>query len=156
MFIDFPEVSVPVQGLDQVKLPKMYAVKQRYDAARITDIAGHMRKAMSALPGREAYRGKRLAVTVGSRGTPSLDVMIRTICDVLKEWGAKPFIIPAMGSHGGATAEGQVELLAGYNITESSVGAPVLSSMEVVHYGDLPDGTPLYCDKYAWESDGIV
>jgi hypothetical protein len=156
MFIDFPEVSIPVQGLDQVKLPAMYAVKQHYDSRHIADIPGHVRERMERLKHREKYRGKRLCITVGSRGIPHMDLLLGTVCAVLKEWGASPFIIPAMGSHGGATAEGQAELIASYNITEKSMGVPVLSSMEAVRYGELADGTPLYCDKYAWESDGMV
>jgi hypothetical protein len=102
------------------------------------------------------YKGKRLCVTAGSRGIPHLDVIIRTILDKLKEWGADPFIIPAMGSHGGATAEGQRELIATYNITEESMDVPILSSMEVVQIGELTDGTPVYCDKHAYESDGVI
>lgn len=70
--------------------------------------------------------------------------------------GSRAFIIPAMGSHGGGTAEGQAEMLAGFNITEETMGVPILSSMEVVQIGGLADGTPVYCDKYAAESDGII
>ena len=82
--------------------------------------------------------------------------IIRAICDKLKEYGAKPFIVPAMGSHGGGTTEGQVELIAGYNITEKSMGVPILASMDVIQISTLKDGTPVYCDRYAAESDGIV
>lgn len=156
LYIDFPEVSIPVQGMDNIKIPKMYTIKQYYDKQRIVDIKGHLRTQLDALPGKEQFNGKRLAITVGSRGIPDLDIMVKTICDVCKEWGAQPFIVPAMGSHGGATAEGQVEMIAGYNITEKTMGVPILSSMDVIQYGELEDGTPLYCDKYAWESDGII
>lgn len=155
MFIDFPEVHVPIQGLDTVHLPNMVRVRQSYDPQRIEDIAGTLREQLAALPGHDGYAGKRIAITAGSRGIPDIDVIIRTICAVLKEWGASPFVVPAMGSHGGGTAQGQREILAGYNITEESVGAPVLSSMEVVQYGEL-NGIPLYCDKNAFEADGIV
>lgn len=156
MFIEFPEISIPVEGLDKVRFPKMYAVRQSYDNQRITDISAHIRQRMAGLKNKTEYKGKRLCITVGSRGIPYLELMVRAICDVLKEWGAHPFIVPAMGSHGGATAGGQTAMLATYNITEESMGVPILSSMEVVEYGALPDGTPLYCDKNAWESDGIV
>jgi len=78
---------------------------------------------------------------ISSRGIPHLDIIVRTVCDVLKEWGAKPFIIPAMGSHGGATAEGQKKLLADYSITEDNMGVPIISSMDVVEYGSTEDGT---------------
>ena len=155
MFIDFPEVHARVPGMENVPLPEMVTIHQEYDSQKITDTAGHLRAQLEALPDHEQYRDKRICITVGSRGIPDLDVMVRTMCDVLKEWGAKPFIIPAMGSHGGGVAEGQVEMLAGYNITEESMGVPLLASMDVVQYGDL-NGIPLYCDKYAYESDGIV
>lgn len=155
MYIDFPEVHVTVQGTEDVKLPEMVTVKQLYDAQKIDDVLGHVRSELEKLPNHDSYKGKRICITAGSRGIPYLDGMIRTMCDVLKEWGAEPFIIPAMGSHGGATAEGQLEMLEGYGITEESMGVPILSSMEVVQYGEL-DGIPLYCDKYAMESDGIV
>ena len=156
MFIDFPEVHPTVQGMDTVKIPKMVKVHQSYDAQKIEDLRGHLKAEMEAkVSDKAGYAGKRICITVGSRGIPDLDVLVKTMCDTLKEWGAKPFIIPSMGSHGGATAEGQLEMLAGYNITEETMEVPILSSMEVVQYGEL-DGIPLYCDKYAMESDGIV
>ena len=81
---------------------------------------------------------------------------MKTIVLWLKKQGAEPFIIPSMGSHAGATAEGQAEMLAAYGITEEAMGVPVLSSMETVQVGCLEDGMPVYCDRYAYESDGIV
>lgn len=157
MNIHFPELSIPVEGMEKLTLPKMVTIKQTYDATQINNVAEHLKQQMEGkLANKDQYKGKRLAITVGSRGIPELDVMVKTMCDVLKSWGAQPFIVPSMGSHGGATAEGQVEMIAGYGITEAAMGVPILSSMEVVHYHTLDDGTPLYCDKYAWESDGIV
>ena len=103
-------------------------------------------------------QGKRIAVTVGSRGIPGNAGIVRTICDQLKEWGADPFIVPAMGSHGGGTAEGNLEILTGYGITEENIGVPVCASMDVVQIGELDDGagTPICCDRLAAEADGIV
>lgn len=155
MFIQFPEVHVPVQGLEDVTLPDMYAVDQKYDRGCIGDVCAHLRKQLEALPNRGSYQGKRICITAGSRGIPEFDAMLRTMCDVLKEWGARPFIVPAMGSHGGATAEGQLEMLEGYGVTEETMGVPLRASMDVVQYGMLDD-IALYCDKYAMESDGIV
>ena len=156
-FIDFPGIEIKLEGMEDVRIPFMFRIKQVYDSAYITDIPAHIRKEMEkTLINSGQYRGKKLCITAGSRGIPNLDVIIRTIVDILKEWGAEPFIIPAMGSHGGATAEGQSELLATYNITEASMGAPVISSMDVVQVSSLPDGTPLYCDKHAASSDGII
>ena len=156
-FIDFPKIDITIQGMDLIHIPKMMKIRQKFDDKKIDDLKSHIENQMEKnLSNREQYKGKRLCITAGSRGIPDLDIIIRTVADKLKNWGAKPFIIPAMGSHGGATAEGQSELLATYNITEQSMGVPILSSMEVVQVGELQDGTPIYCDKYAYESDGII
>ena len=156
-FIDFPPMNVKVEGLDRVRIPRMVKARQIFDSARIDDVSGHIRLQMEAnLSDKQRFSGKRLAITVGSRGIPSLDAMVRTVVEVLQEWGAQPFIVPAMGSHGGATAEGQLEMLATYNVTEASMGCPILSSMDVVQISTLPDGTPVYCDKNAAAADGIV
>ena len=156
-FIDFPPMHVKVEGLDRVRFPRMVKARQVFDSARIDDVSGHIRAQMEAnIHGKQRFAGKRLAITVGSRGIPSLDVMVRTVVEVLQRWGAEPFIVPAMGSHGGATAEGQLEMLATYNVTEASMGCPILSSMDVVQISTLPDGTPVYCDKNAAAADGIV
>ena len=154
-FIHFPETHAILQGVESIPLPRMMTIRQQYDASKVEDIPGTLKSGMEALPNKEWFKGKSICITVGSRGIPDLDVMVRTMCDTLKEWGAEPFIIPAMGSHGGGSAEGQTEMLAGYNITEESMGVPLRASMEVVQYDEL-DGIPLYCDKYAYESDGIV
>ena len=121
MHIEFPEVHVPVQGLDRVKLPNMVTVHQAYDRQKVEDLAGTVRsRIVAAVKNPEEYRGKRIAITAGSRGIPDSDVILRTMCELLKEWGASPFIVPAMGSHGGATAEGQLDVLHSFGITEES------------------------------------
>lgn len=155
MYINFPEIHPPIQGLEEIPIPNMVTVRQFYDSQKIEHVKEHMQKELEQVGNRAAYRGKRICITVGSRGIPQMDVMIKTMCEVLKSWGAEPFIIPSMGSHGGACAEGQLEMLAGYHITEETMGVPILASMEVVQYDTL-NGIPLYCDKYAMESDGIV
>lgn len=156
-YIEFPPMHVKVEGLDRVRLPRMVKARQMFDPARIHDVAAHIRAQMHEnLSDKQQYAGKRLAITVGSRGIPSLDIMVRTIVEVLQEWGAEPFIVPAMGSHGGATAEGQADMIATYGITEQAMGCPILSSMDVVQISTLPDGTPVYCDKNAAAADGIV
>lgn len=154
-FINFPEIHAKVSDMESVPMPEMVTIHEEYDTQKIIDVKDHLNAELDKLPDHESYKGKRICITVGSRGIPSLDIMVRTMCDKLKEWGAKPFIIPAMGSHGGATAEGQTEMLAGYNITAETMGVPIVSCMDVVQYGEL-DGIPLYCDKNAFESDGIV
>ena len=104
----------------------------------------------------EKLRGKQIAVAVGSRGIASLQEMVRAVCGWLKAQGAVPFIIPAMGSHGGGTADGQRHILADYGITEAGLGAEVRSNIETVQVGTTPQGFPVFADRLAWESDGIV
>lgn len=157
MFIDFPVIDAKMEGLDQVVLPRMVRIRQKYDPSQIRDVPGHLARELEAqVRDKEALQGKHIAITAGSRGIPFYPEMMRTIVDKLKAWGAEPFLVPSMGSHAGATAEGQREMLATFGITEEAMGCPILSSMEVVEVGALSDGTPVYCDKYAYTSDGIV
>lgn len=104
----------------------------------------------------ETLPGRRIAVTVGSRGIASLQEIVRAVCGWLRAQGAQPFVIPAMGSHGGGTAEGQRHILADYGITEEGVGAEVRSDIETLRVGTTPQGFPVFADRLAWESDGIV
>ncbi len=156
MFINFPDSGVVVQGLDQVRLPKMYRILQKYDKQKIWDIRAHVQAQLEEnIQNKDWFCNKKIAITASSRGIPHIDCILKTLCEMLASWGAHPFIVPAMGSHGGATAEGQRELLKGYGITEENVGAPIISSMEVVQYGAI-EGIPLFCDKNAFYADGIV
>lgn len=158
-FVDFPETELTIQGMENITIPKMMKVRQIYEKDRIEDIEGWIREALETkLPvaQKSSFKGERICITVGSRGIPGIEKIVKTVLDWLKEKGANPFIVPAMGSHGGGTAEGQKEYISGYGITEESMGVPILSSMEAVLLGELEDGTPVYCDKYALESDGII
>ena len=156
-FIEFPKMDIKVEGMENIRIPKMVRVRQHFDEQRIGDIPAWIRQQMAEkIKDPADLAGKRICITAGSRGIPHLDVIIRTVIEVLKSWGAQPFIIPAMGSHGGGTAEGQREVIEGFGITEEAMGVPILSSMEVVQIGSLPDGTPVCCDKNAMASDGIV
>lgn len=158
-FVDFPETELTIQGMENITIPKMMKVRQIYEKDRIEDIEGWIREALETkLPEaqKSSFKGKRICITVGSRGIPEIDKIVKTVLDWLKEKDANPFIVPAMGSHGGGTAEGQKAYISGYGITEESMGVPILSSMEAVQLGELEDGTPVYCDKYAVESDGII
>lgn len=124
---------------------------------KIDDLRGTIQSTLTGISVDPAkLRGKRIALTVGSRGIANLQEIVRTLCDWLKERGAQPFIIPAMGSHGGATAEGQAEVLHEYGVTESQVGVPIRSSMDTLVVGTTPMGFNVYADRQAWESDGIV
>jgi hypothetical protein len=100
--------------------------------------------------------GMRVAITAGSRGISGIDGILRTLVGILESAGAEPFVVPAMGSHGGATAEGQVEILRSLGITEGSVGAPIESSMEVVELGETGSGIPVFMDRLASEADGVI
>lgn len=157
-YIDFPEIHFPVQGMDDITIPKMVRVRQIYEDDKIEDIKAHLSRQLDEQNYEEAVKGKRIAVTVGSRGIPDNALIVKTICDKLKSWGAHPFIVPSMGSHGGGTVEGNLEILEGYGITEEAMEVPVLASMEVVRIGFMEDKarTPIFCDKYAAEADGIV
>ena len=103
-----------------------------------------------------ALRDKRIAVGLGSRGIACLDILARRLCDWLKGKGARPFVFPAMGSHGGATAEGQRKILEEYGVRPEFVGAELLCSMESVRLGPTPEGFNVFVDRHAWEADGIV
>ncbi len=157
-FIDFPEIHFPIQGIEEIQIPKMVRVRQIYENDEIQDIETHLKKELNKYEFEKQVKGKRIALTVGSRGIPQNALIVRTICNQLKEWGALPFIVPAMGSHGGGCVEGNLEILEGYGITEGNIGVPIMASMDVVRIGTMNDAahTPIFCDKYAAEADGIV
>jgi hypothetical protein len=143
--------------LSTVTLPKMARIRQSFNDAHVEDVPEAVRRALNACPAYAAVKpGMRLAVTVGSRGIASLPEIVATLVGALRARGAEPFIVPAMGSHGGGTAQGQTELLARLGVTESSAGCPIRSGMEVVRVGALADGFPVYMDRFAHEADGVV
>lgn len=150
------EVNVKLEGGYDINFPKMAKVAQYFARKKIADIEATIQTDMNQKLTPEQFNGKRLAVAVGSRGIANLAVVVESVVRQLRAWGAEPFIIPAMGSHGGATAEGQARILDDYGINEQSMGVPVLSSMEVVQVSALHNGMPVYVDKFAYESDGIV
>lgn len=138
-------------------LPRLARVRQTFAAPRVADVAAALRSelAKDSVAGR-VRPGMRVAVAVGSRGVAELPTLAAVTVAELKRLGAEPFIVPAMGSHGGATAEGQREVLADLGVTEASAGCPILASMEVVEIGRLDNGLPVYIDKHAHDADGIV
>ena len=152
----FPDcVKYTIEGGTDIAFPRMARIRQNYEATRISDIPAEVRKAvaMLSLP---VLDGKRVAITAGSRGIANMDAALRELVGIFRGLGAVPFIFPSMGSHGGARADSQEKYLAGYNITEASMGCPIVSSMDVVDIGALANGVRLYCDKAAWEADWIV
>lgn len=153
----FSKINVMIDGgFDDIQLPKMFKVKQKFNEEQIDDIKKTVEKEIFDKIDLTSVKNKRIAITAGSRGIKDIDLILRTVIDLLKKAEAKPFIVPAMGSHGGATAEGQKEFIKNYNISEESMGVEVVSSMDVVLLDHLADGTPVYCDKNACEADGII
>jgi len=138
-----------------VQLPKLIKVRQYFDADKITDIPGEVREQIKKA-GIKIKPGDKIAIATGSRGVANISLVVKTVVEVVREMGGEPFIVPAMGSHGGATAEGQKAVLESYGITEEYVGAPIKSSMEVVELpqGDLPNR--VFMDKHAYEADGTI
>jgi hypothetical protein len=143
----------------EVKLPKMFKVKQLFDRQRIesADIPDEIFTQMSRHElGDYIKSGKRIAITCGSRGVANIAVITKAVADFVKSKGAYPFVVPAMGSHGGATAEGQRALIEGYGVTEEFIGCPIVSSMETVVIGKNDEGQDVRIDKNAAEADGII
>ena len=145
--------------LEGIPIPDMFRAEQAFDKSHIepVEIPSIVRKELSRPEIADTIRpGMSIAITAGSRGVANVDTITRAIVDFCKERGADPFIVPAMGSHGGATAEGQAQLLEGYGITAETMGCPVRSSMETVLLGYSEFGKPVYQDKNAHEADGII
>ena len=143
--------------LDPVPLPRMVTIRQRFPDNAIRDIPAVVAREMSR-PGIAAAvkPGMRIAITAGSRGVAHIPVILREIVSAVRARGAEPFVFPAMGSHGGATEEGQRLLLEGYGITEGSVGAPIRATMETRVIGTTELGYPVHMDRFAAEADGII
>jgi hypothetical protein len=139
--------------LGPVTLPTMYRVRQAFPDTRLDDLPGGVRRTLGAanLPIR---RGDTVAVGAGSRGIANIAVIVRATVDWLKEQGARPFVFPAMGSHGGATAQGQRSVLEHYGITDATMGCEVRASMDVVQVGEAL-GLPVWLDRTASEADWI-
>lgn len=141
------------------KLPRMFRAKQKFprDSIEVEKIPNIIEHLLSDEKFSSQIKpGMRIAITAGSRGIANVALTTKCIADFVKKKGAKPFIVPAMGSHGGATAEGQREILEGYGITEAYTGCPIVSSMEVKKIGLTEDGREVFIDKHAAEADGII
>ena len=138
-------------------LPNMTRIRQRFEAPVLTDLPAAIHTELDRINAPAIVKpGETVAVTAGSRGVANVDVAVKATIDYLKALGAKPFVVPAMGSHGGATAEGQRSVLEHYGITEETVGAPVKATMEVVELGKTASGLPVFLDRYAAEADHVV
>lgn len=145
--------------LRDVPIPRMFCAEQRFPDRHIEreEIRQAIADEITRSGMAERIRpGMRIAITAGSRGIRNVDEITRSVVAFVRGRGAEPFIVPAMGSHGGATAEGQREVLAGYGITEETMGCEIRSSMETVFLGNSELGKPVYMDKNAYESDGVI
>ncbi|MDM5340448.1 lactate racemase domain-containing protein [Fictibacillus enclensis] len=138
---------------------ELFEIKQYFDSPSLsltslkTKIEKEMDKLLSCTP---LPANASVAITAGSRGISNMAFILKVIVEVLKDRSLSPFLVPAMGSHGGATAEGQIEVLEHLGITEQTVGAPIRSSMNVDYIGETNSGTPVYMDQHSLSADGII
>jgi len=139
--------------LREVELPKVALVEQRVEGPdAIPDIRESVREALKEV---DLPTGS-VAIGVGSRGVAKIGEVVAALVEALKEAGAEPFIVPAMGSHGASTAEGQAEVLRHLGVSEERMGCPVRATMEAVRIGETPAGAPVYMDRNAYEADSVV
>jgi hypothetical protein len=135
---------------------RLLNVHQKFPDRRVGDIAGTIDKELSGAGlGNHLKPGARIAIGVGSRGIANIAAIVRAVVDYWKSRGFSPFLFPAMGSHGAATAEGQADVLAHYGIVEATMGCPVISSLQVEPLGSTPDGIEAFMDRNAFQSDGV-
>ena len=137
--------------------PPFYRIKQRFSEEAIGDIPSEVFAQLDQAGMKEKIKpGMEIGVTCGSRGIHHIALILKAVCDYIRQAGGQPFILPAMGSHGGATAEGQANVCEKFGVTEDYVGCPIRSSMEVVQLPATPEGIPVYVSKTAMEADGVV
>ncbi len=137
--------------------PRMMLIRQSFETLKLMDVPGEIVKRMDGLGlADKIMPGQSVAVACSSRGITNYRIIVKTIVEKLMSLGLKPFLIPAMGSHGAADAEGQKSVLENYGLGESFISAPIKSSLEVARIGETEDGIPVFIDKYAYEADRIV
>lgn len=136
---------------------KLIQIKQRFSSSTVSDISERIKHEIDSLELDKAIKpGDSIAITAGSRGISNINSITKYVIDELIKLQGKPFIIPAMGSHGGATTKGQIDVLAGYGITEDKMGVPIKAAMEVVKIGECKNSIPVYIDKNALDADHVV
>ncbi|MEE2989893.1 MAG: lactate racemase domain-containing protein [Planctomycetota bacterium] len=137
--------------------PNIFRLRQLFDAPEVSDIAGEVENQLSRLQlAGKIQPGQTVAISAGSRGIANIHIIIKAVADHLRSLGAEPFIVPAMGSHGGGTAEGQQGIIEGYGITEEFCQCPIRASMETVIVCDAKEGFPVHFDKHAYGADHVV
>ncbi len=137
--------------------PLMFRLRQKFEAPRLDDVPAEVEAQLARLRlSGKVKSGDRVAVAVGSRGIANLRVIVRAVARHLAALGAEPFIVPAMGSHGGGTAQGQRQVLQSYGVTEAYVGCPLRATMETVVVCQTAEGFPVHFDRFAYEADHVV
>ena len=143
--------------LECIKIPKIIKVKQKFNRDKIIDVESEIKKQLEFGNFKQKIKkGRTVAITAGSRGIGSYEIIMKTIVNFVKENGGIPFIVPAMGSHGGGNSKGQKLMLEKLGITEESMGCEIKSSMEVIEIGKTIKNLPVYIDKNAFDADGII
>ena len=139
-----------------MNFPKICRIRQHFDSTQVTDIRKTVLAELGHYSWDQIQPGHSVAIAAGSRGIANLAEIFKVTVEYFKSLDARPFIFPAMGSHGGATAEGQVAVLAQLGVTDAYVQAPILSSMDVQQIGETEDGVPVFLDNHALSADHIV
>ena len=137
--------------------PRMLRIRQKFEAPTLEDIPAAVRAEVQSLAlDSKVNAGESVAISVGSRGIANIALIIKSLVEELKGLGLEPFLVPAMGSHGGGVAEAQQAIIEGYGVTEEYTGAPIKASMETVQVGETEDGVPVFFDKHAFEADHVA
>jgi len=139
------------------KYPDIFRVRQHFERPRVEEVAEEVERQLARLDlGRKILADQTVAITAGSRGIANIRLIIKAIADHVRRLGGRPFLVPAMGSHGGGTAEGQRKILESYGITESFCGCPIRSNMETVVVCQAAEGFPVHFDREAAAADHVV
>jgi hypothetical protein len=140
-----------------IVFPQIFRVRQKFARPRVENVAAEVALQLARLRLTDVVRpGQTVAITAGSRGIANIATILRASVDYLKSIGAQPFMVPAMGSHGGGTVEGQMRVLASYGITEVAMGCPLRASMETVVVAQAAEGFPVYFDRHAFAADHVL
>lgn len=153
----FDTLKVNIAGGLDFPMPEMRKVRQTFERQAIDDVEqAVIAECDKPQIAQKIQPGANIAIGVGSRGVANIEPAVRAMVKAIKSRGGLPFIFPAMGSHGGATVEGQIGVLKNYGVTEERVGAPIRATMDTVIVTEMADGTALHMDRFASEADGVV
>ena len=146
-----------MEAATQIGYPQVFRVRQKFDAPRVEDVPGTVHAELRRLQlAQKVKQGDTVAITAGSRGVANIPAILRAVAEHFRSLGAKPFLVPAMGSHGGATAAGQRAVIEAYGVTEQAVGCPIRATMETVVVCRTAEGIPVHFDRFAFEADHVM